>query len=114
VEFNLKKYPERVKLTMTADELFTQADTAARQRNFKDAITYYDQIISSFKNNSDDYKASFMKAFLIAEEMKQNDMALALFREFLNKYPEGDLHESARFMIDSLEGNIPDLLDGED
>ncbi|GAB1365300.1 hypothetical protein MASR1M36_01710 [Candidatus Cloacimonadaceae bacterium] len=114
VEFNLKKYPERVKLTMTADELFTQADTAARQRNFKDAITYYDQIISSFKNNSDDYKASFMKAFLIAEEMKQNDMALALFREFLNKYPEGDLHESARFMIDSLEGNIPDLLEGEE
>lgn len=114
VEFNLKKYPERVKLTMTADELFTQADNAARQRNFKDAIVYYDQIINNFKNNSDDYKASFMKAFLVAEEMKQTEMALQLFHEFLDKYPEGDLNESARFMIDSLEGKIPELPETEE
>ncbi len=111
VEFGMKKYPERVKLNMTAEELFTQADNAARQRNFKDAIVYYDQIITSFKNNTDDYKASFMKAFLVSEEMKQTDLGLQLFREFLAKYPEGDLNESARFMIDSLEGNIPEMLE---
>ncbi|MBP7333125.1 MAG: peptidyl-prolyl cis-trans isomerase [Candidatus Cloacimonas sp.] len=108
VEFNMKKYPERITLTMTADELFTQADNAARQRNFKDAIMFYDQIINNFKNNSDDYKASFMKAFLVAEEMKQTDLALQLFQEFLQKYPTGDLNDSAQFMIDSLEGNIPE------
>jgi len=108
VEFNMKKYPERITLTMTADELFTQADNAARQRNFKDAIMFYDQIINNFKNNSDDYKASFMKAFLVAEEMKQTDLALQLFKDFLQKYPAGDLNESAQFMIDSLEGNIPE------
>ncbi|HQC31650.1 MAG TPA: peptidyl-prolyl cis-trans isomerase [Candidatus Cloacimonas sp.] len=108
VEFNMKKYPERINLTMTAEELFNQADNAARQRNFKDAIMYYDQIIESYKNNSDDYKASFMKAFLIAEEMKQKDLALQLFKDFLIKYPTGDLNESAQFMIDSLEGRIPE------
>jgi len=108
VEFNMKKYPERINLTMTAEELFNQADNAARQRNFKDAIMYYDQIIESYKNNSDDYKASFMKAFLIAEEMKQKDLALQLFKDFLLKYPTGDLNESAQFMIDSLEGRIPE------
>ena len=51
VEFNMKKYPERITLTMTAEELFNYADNAARQRNFKDAIMYYDQIINNFKNN---------------------------------------------------------------
>jgi len=108
VEFNMKKYPERITLTMTAEELFNYADNAARQRNFKDAIMYYDQIINNYKNNSDDYKASFMKAFLIAEEMKQKDLALQLFKEFLQKYPTGDLNDSAQFMIDSLEGRIPE------
>jgi len=93
---------------MTAEELFTQADNAARQRNYRDAIVYYDQIINHYKNNVDDYKASFMKAFLVAEEMKQTDLALQLFREFLQKYPTGDLNESAQFMIDSLEGKIPE------
>lgn len=107
VEFNMRKYPERVKLLMTAEELFDQADSAARQRNFKDAIVFYDQIINNFPNFTDDYKASFMKAFLVAEEMKNTDLALQLFKDFLIKYPSGDLNESARFMIDSLEGKIP-------
>ena len=49
-----------------------------------------------------------MKAFLVAEEMKQTDLALQLFQEFLQKYPTGDLNDSAQFMIDSLEGNIPE------
>lgn len=107
VEFNMRKYPERVRLLLTAEELFTQADDAARQRNFKDAIVFYDQIITTYRNGNDDYKASFMKAFLIAEEMKENDRALQMFKDFLKQYPEGDLNESAQFMIDSLEGKIP-------
>ncbi|MDD2228400.1 MAG: peptidyl-prolyl cis-trans isomerase [Candidatus Cloacimonetes bacterium] len=111
VEFNMRKYPERVQSQLSADELFTNADDAARQRNFKDAITFYDQIIKSYKNNSDDYKAFFMKAFLIAEEMKNKDLALQLFKDFLVQYPTGDLNESAQFMIDSLEGNLPVIIE---
>ena len=102
--YNLKKYPERITLLLSADELFELANTAATQRNYKDAVVYYDQIISSYKNNQDDYKAFFMKAFLISEEVKDKPRALQLFQEFVTKYPEGDLHESARFMIDVLSG----------
>jgi len=47
-----------------------------------------------------------MKAFLVAEELKDEDLALQLFKNFLTRFPEGDLHDSARFMIDSIEGNI--------
>ncbi len=111
VEVNMRKYPERISSQLSADELFTQADEAARQRNFKDAITYYDQIIKSFKNGSDDYKASFMKAFLIAEEMKNTELALQLFKDFLKQYPSGDLNDSATFMIQSLEGDIPEVIE---
>ncbi|GAB1469115.1 hypothetical protein MASR2M64_18950 [Candidatus Cloacimonadota bacterium] len=111
VEFNMRKYPERVQSLLSAEDLFTNADDAARQRNFKDAITFYDQIIKGYKNNSDDYKASFMKAFLIAEEMKNKELALQLFKDFLVTYPSGDLNESAQFMIDSLEGKVPDVIE---
>ncbi len=67
---------------------------------------FYDQIVQTFKNGVDDYKAFFMKAFLMAEEMKNTELALQLFREFITRFPVGELHESAQFMIDSLEGNI--------
>lgn len=106
VEFNMKKYPERVRLQLSATELFDYADNAARNRNFKDAVMFYDQIVQTFKNGVDDYKAFFMKAFLMAEEMKNTELALQLFREFITRFPVGELHESAQFMIDSLEGNI--------
>lgn len=111
VELNMRKYPEKFSSLLTAEELFTQADDSARQRNFKDAINFYDQIIKSYKNGTDDYKASFMKAFLIAEEMKNTEQALQLFKDFLKTYPTGDLNESARFMIDTLEGNTPEVLE---
>jgi len=82
------------------------ADDAAKSRNFNDAIAIYDQIIQHFPNGSDDYRAFFMKAFIIAEELKDEERALQLFKDFLKKYPQGDLNESAQFMIDALEGRI--------
>lgn len=105
-EFNLTSYPERITLSLSAEELFNIADNAARQRNFAAAISYYDQIINHYANGSDDYRASFMKAFLVAEEVKDEAGAIELFKSFLKKYPEGELNESAQFMIDSLEGNV--------
>jgi len=104
VQFNMQKYPERVRLLLSSEELFNLADSSARQRKFNDALVFYDQIINNYKNGVDDYKAHFMKAFLVAEEMKKTDVALDLFKAFLKNYPEGDLHESARFMIQELEG----------
>jgi len=105
-EYNLQKHTDRIRLKLSVEELFNMADDSARMRRFKDAINYYNQIIEHYPNGTDDYKASFMKAFLIAEEMKNTDLAIDLFRSFLQKYPSGDLNESAQFMIDTLEGNV--------
>jgi parvulin-like peptidyl-prolyl isomerase len=114
VEYNMRKYPERIKLSLSAEQLFEYADNAARNRNYKDATTFYDQIIQNYPNGTDDYKAFFMKAFLVAEEIKDKDAAIMLFNEFLSRYPEGDLHESAQFMIDSLQGNLDGFEEFED
>ncbi len=107
-QYDLKTYPQKLQIKLTAEELFTLADDAARQRKYKDATVYYDQIIQFYPNGTDDYKASFMKAFLVTEEMGSKDQGLMLFKEFLIKYPTGELNESAQYMIDELEGrNAP-------
>jgi outer membrane protein assembly factor BamD (BamD/ComL family) len=103
-KYHLKKYPERLEVRLTAEEYFTKAEEAQKSRRFKDAIFYYDQIIKYYKNNTDDYKAAFMKAFLHAEEMNQKEEALTQFKAFIQNFPEGELHESANFMINELEG----------
>ncbi len=108
-EYGMKKYPEKLVIKLSADELFDLADASARQRKFKDALVYYDQIMQFYPNGTDDYKAAFMKAFMVSEDMNDKEQGLRLFREFLQKYPTGELNESAQYMIDELEGKHPQL-----
>ncbi len=103
-KYNLKKFPERMIVTLTAEEYFNKAEEAQKKKRFNDAIYYYDEIIKYHQNDSDDYKAFFMKGFLYAEELNDKEKALEIFNELIDKYPAGDLHESARFMISELEG----------
>ncbi|MFO7660697.1 MAG: peptidyl-prolyl cis-trans isomerase [Candidatus Cloacimonadaceae bacterium] len=112
-QYAMKKYPEKLIIKLSAEELFDLADNSARQRKFKDATIYYDQIIQFYPNGSDDYKASFMKAFLLSEEVGNKELGLQLFKEFLVKYPTGELNESAQYMIDELEGRNPEFEDNE-
>jgi len=114
VEFGMIKYPDRIRLLLTAAELFNLADNAARQRQFRNAIVYYDQILQNYPNGEDDYKAAFMKAFLIAEEIDNKVLGLELFKGFIRQFPEGDLHDSARFMIEILEGKEVPFFESDD
>lgn len=103
-KYNLKKYPERMVVVLTAKEYFEKAESAQKRRRFSDAIFYYDKIIEHYQNNVDDYKAMFMKGFLYSEEMDDKEKARECFVNVLNDYPEGELHESAQFMIDEIDG----------
>ena len=104
-KYHMKKYSDRLIVILTAEEYFNKAEDAQKRRRFTDAIFYYDEIIKHYQNNTDDYKAMFMKAFLYAEELKDKENAIKIFNELLGKFPTSDLHESAQFMISELEGN---------
>jgi peptidyl-prolyl cis-trans isomerase C len=102
----LTLFADRLETHYTAKELFDLAEDAQKSKKFNDAATYYDQIVKSYKNGSDDYKALFMEAFLYAEEMNQPDKAKELFSKLLTGFPKGELHESAEYMLKSLNGEI--------
>jgi len=90
------------------------AETAQKQNNYREAVHYYDQIIKDYANGRDDYKAWFMKAFVYAEDLKDNNKALQLYQEMLVKWPQGELNESAKFMIETLNGEKdPAMILGE-
>ncbi len=103
-KYDLKTYPERMIQKLTVKEYFDKAEAAQKKKRFLDAIHYYEQVIKFYPNGVDDYKAVFMKGFLYAEELNNNDEALSAFRKVINEFEEGELHESAQFMIDELEG----------
>ena len=92
--YNLKKYPERMIVILSAEEYFNKAEAAQKKRRFTDAIYYYDKIIENYANNVDDYKATFMKGFLYSEELADKESARECFVSVIEDYPQSELHES--------------------
>ncbi len=102
-EYQLVSYPDRLAMILSARELFDLAEEAMKRNRYRDAIQYYDQIIENHKNNDDDYKALFMKAFVIAEELQNPEEAVKIFKHIVADFPPAELHESAEYMIRSIE-----------
>ncbi|MCD4651769.1 MAG: peptidyl-prolyl cis-trans isomerase [Candidatus Cloacimonetes bacterium] len=112
-DFNLKKYPERLIVKLPVMELFKMAEQAQKRRNTDEAISYYDQVIKFYPNNKDDYKALFMKAFLVSEEKGDEKKAIDLFDKLVTNYNREELdddtkelYESAEMMLKNLKGEI--------
>lgn len=101
-KYNVVLYPERLFIVMDADELFALAEDAQMRRRYQDALDYYTQIIEYHQNGEDDYRALFMKAFIMAQELGKHQEAVSLFRSVIDDYPESNLHDSAKYMLDEL------------
>ncbi|MCF7920012.1 MAG: peptidyl-prolyl cis-trans isomerase [Candidatus Cloacimonetes bacterium] len=103
-KYAVRIYEDNLVEKLTAEEYFQNAENSQKKRRYKDAIYYYDQICELYPNSQDAYKALFMKGFLYSEEMNDKDMAIEIFSKVISEYPEGELHESADFMIKELKG----------
>jgi tetratricopeptide (TPR) repeat protein len=103
-KYGVKIMSDNLVEKLTPEEYFENAEKAQKKRRYKDAIYYYDQIGELYPDTSDAYKALFMKGFLYSEEMDDKDMAIEIFQRVISEYPEGELHESADFMIKELKG----------
>lgn len=101
-KYVVSEHFERLQTKISANELFDLAETAQKQNSHRDAVHFYDQIINEFKNGVDDYKAWFMKAFVYSENMNKKDEAIILYQEMIQRWPQGDLNDSALFMIETL------------
>jgi len=113
--YQIKIYPEKMKTTLSAQELFDLAEESQMKKRFTNALDYYEQIIDIYKNGTDDYKAMFMKGFILSEDLNEKEKALAVFEDLVQKYPSGELHESAQYMIEAIKnGETEDIIETND
>lgn len=103
-KYAVKIFSDNLIDKLTTEEYFEKAENAQKKRRYNDAIYYYDQIIKFYAESSDAYKALFMKGFIYSEEMNDTQQAIEIFQQVISDYPEGELHESAEFMIKELKG----------
>lgn len=107
VERLKQKYPaenyvrERLdKTKRTPAELWemAQMETDARER-----IQFYRDIVNQYPSDASAPKALFMIGFAYAEDMKDFVQARRTFDELIRKYPDNEIVESARWMMENMD-----------
>jgi len=98
-----------------ARALFPQNDSLQKAASYELANIYqelgmYDVAVSEYKvimelwpNDSDAYKAYFMQGFVLSEYEKKDSLALIIFEEMLKKFPNSELSDDAKIMVDNIK-----------
>jgi len=67
------------------------------------AINEYKIITKLWSNEPDVYKAYFMQGFVLSEYEKNDSLALVAFEDMLEKFPNSDLSDDARIMVENIK-----------
>jgi hypothetical protein len=114
-QYNNQNPQKAKKLWERARTLFPQSDSMQRVVSFELANIYqdigqynasvneYKVIIGLWGNDPDAYKAYFMQGFVLSEYEKKDSLALLAFEEMLTKFPNSELSEDARVMVDNIK-----------
>ncbi len=99
------------KMQRGPEELFNYAQNSTEPQQ---RIAAFQQIIDKFPQDQYAPQAMFMIGFVYAEELKDFTMADRTFTELITKYPESEMAQTARWMLDNLEKPLPKFEDLDD
>ncbi|WP_298770314.1 hypothetical protein [uncultured Fibrobacter sp.] len=75
----------------------------AEDENFLDAEGEYYAYYRMWPDSPNAEKAMFSRGFMLNENLGWNDKALEVLEEFLQKYPNSELKESAQWLVDNIK-----------
>jgi len=115
LQYNNQNPQKAKELWEKARTLFPQSDSIQRATSYELASIYqdigqYDAAVNEYKviiglwgNEPDAYKAYFMQGFVLSEYEKKDSLALLAFEEMLKKFPNSELSEDARVMVNNIK-----------
>lgn len=99
------------KMQRGPEELFNYAQNSADPRQ---RIAAFQEIIDKFPKDKYAPQAMFMIGFVYAEELKDFVMADKTFNSLIDTYPESDMAQTAKWMLDNLNEPLPKFEDLND
>ena len=91
---------------------YEMAQIQGENEEFMDAEGEYYAFYTMWPNSVNAEKAMFSRGFMLNENLGWNDKALKVLEEFLQKYPNSELKESAQWLVDNIksDGKLADDL----
>lgn len=93
----------------SADDLMRMATEAG---SAEDKIGYYRALLRKYPQYERADEAQFMIGFVYSEELRQFDKARAEYEKLLQDFPQSDIRESTRYMLENMgHGSFPQFQD---
>jgi tetratricopeptide (TPR) repeat protein len=92
----------------TPQDFFKDAQAASTPQK---RIELYREVVRRYPDDPVSIQAQFMIGFTYAEDLANYDEARAEFDKFIAKYPQSELANSARWMMQNMDKPAPDLKD---
>jgi EpsD family peptidyl-prolyl cis-trans isomerase len=92
-------------------ELFELAQSTDDSRR---RIEVFQEIVDKFPQDDHAPQALFMIGFVYAEELRDYPMADRTFNRLVREYPDSDMAETARYMLENLDKPLPKFEDLND
>ena len=89
----------------TEQELYTEAQNFSEKGEYISAIKTYEEIMKSFPESPRAYKAQFLIAFVYSENLKAYEKAKENYKTLIEKYPNCDLADDAKYMMKTMESD---------
>lgn len=95
-------------------EASKEAELSSQNVEFEKAVNLYQKFLQEYPQSIHAYKAQFMIGFIYNETLQDTAKARQAFRKVLKDYPENDLTDDARWMMDNLDKGPEEIITGED
>ncbi len=92
-------YPNK---TETPANLFKAAEIAKTIKTFPKALSLYDWMIEKYPSHEKTPTAMFLKGFIIENNLGNDSLALDSYKKFIATFPDHDLADDAKFLIDNI------------
>ena len=100
--FSCSKKKEEVEYFKLAKEQYSKEEFTEAVKNFKSLIEYYPE-------GKHAAESTFMIGFIYANSIKNFDEAKIYYTTFIEKYPDHDLADDAKYELETLGQDINDL-----
>ena len=90
--------------------LYGAAEVARSMRTFPKAMSLYDWLLEDYPDNDKAPNVLFIKGFILEQDFQDDTRAKATYQEFLTKYPDHQMAESAQFLLDNLGKSDEEIL----
>ena len=95
--------------SMSEVDYYAKANELMSKENWEEAEQNFQSIIDKYPKGEYTAKAVFMVGFINANYTNNLDKARKYYNEFLEKYPNHELADDAKYELDNLGKSIDDL-----